>query len=366
LRKDASGYYIDYRVESDGLLKRKRVRLGQIPLAQAKKVLAEHMQSIVSGKYLTAEQPKVTFDETAEAFLAYSKARKKSYGRDRILVKHLAGFFGGRALMNLTPGLVDDYAEYRKKGAEKAQRKLTGATINREIACLKAIIRRAMLNRQLEWNPIQGVKFFREFPRSRTLMPEEYRRLLGACAPHFRPIVQLAYDTGMRRSEILGLRWDQLNLEAGVITLKSSDTKTQEQREIPLDGGLIDLIRKIPRVLKCPCVFTFRGHFIKDTKGAFRMACKRAGIVDFHFHDLRHCAITNFRKAGVGDNTIMSISGHKTHAVFRRYDQIDREDRQDALARVRRFKDTSWTRIGHGGDSEGLSEKVMEGISVVQ
>jgi integrase len=64
---------------------------------------------------------------------------------------------------------------------------------------------------------------------------------------------------------------------------------------------------------------------------------------DFHFHDLRHCAITNMRKAGVPDTVIMSISGHKTNAVFRRYDKIDRTDRLGALEKVRVFNDTRMT-----------------------
>jgi integrase len=98
--------------------------------------------------------------------------------------------------------------------------------------------------------------------------------------------------------------------------------------------------------LGSPYVFTFRGHNLRDPKTAFLKACQRARIPDFRFHDLRHCAVTNFRKAGVSDSTIMSISGHKTHAVFRRYDRIDRGDRQEALKRVRQFKDTNRTPIG--------------------
>lgn len=366
LRKDSKGYFIDYRVESDGLFRRKRVRLGNIPLVQAKRVLAEHMQDIVNGRYLKPDQPKVTFAEAAEEFLAHSHAMKKSHRRDDILVKHLGGFFGGTTLTSLNLAKVDEYTEYRRKGAEEAGKPLKGATLNREIACLKAIIRRAMLNRKLDFNPIQGVKFFREYSRNRTLTPEEYHRLLGSCAPHMRDMVQLAYVTGMRRNEILGLRWAQVDQRNGVIILAAEDTKTREQREIPLDEELIELFGRIPRVLNCPHVFTFRKHNISDPKGSFRMACKRAGIVDFHFHDLRHCAITNFRKAGVGDNTIMSISGHKTHDVFRRYDRIDREDRQDALNRVRQLNEQNRTRIGLLRNSRGVSEKTTDGISAVQ
>jgi integrase len=338
LRKDEKGYFLDYRMEANGLTRRKRVRLGQIPAVQAKRILAEHLKEIVAGKYLAEDKPKVTFNEAADSFLAFSEARKKSHRRDVISVKALRAFFGAQPLESLTPNLVEDYLAYRKKKAEERGRSLKGSTLNREMACLKTIVRRALINRQIDRNPVEGLRMFRETSRNRTLTSEEYQRLLNHCSPHYQPVVQLAYITGMRRGEITGLKWDQVDLKEGIITLKSEDTKTQEEREIPLDGGLIDLFQKIPRHLGSPYVFNFRGHGMKDPKTAFLRACQRANITDFHFHDLRHCAVTNFRKAGVSDSTIMSISGHKTHAVFRKYDRIDREDRLDALAKVRRFK----------------------------
>ncbi|HVZ79833.1 MAG TPA: site-specific integrase [bacterium] len=350
LRKDGKGYFLDYFVKEGGLRRRKRVRLGQIPLAQAKRILAEHTKEIVAGEFLPGDKPQVSFDEAAEAFLAFSMARKKSYKRDTHSVKALKAFFGGRPLISLTPSLVEDYLTERQKKAEAKGKTLKGATLNREIACLKTIARRAVLDRKIEWNPVVGVRMFRETSRNRTLTPEEYRRLLENCSPHYRPVVQVAYVTGMRRGEITGLKWEQVDLKEGVITLKSEDTKTQEAREIPLDEGLIDLFRKVPKVLGSPFVFNFRGHGLKDPKTAFLRACQRASISDFHFHDLRHCAVTNFRKAGVSDSTIMSISGHKTHAVFRRYDRIDRGDRKEALRRVRMLaNDTGMT-------PEGLSK----------
>jgi integrase len=82
---------------------------------------------------------------------------------------------------------------------------------------------------------------------------------------------------------------------------------------------------------------------MESVKTAFKGACRKAGVLGFRFHDLRHCAVTNFRKAGVSDSVIMSISGHKTHSVFRRYDRIDREDRHNALGRVESLIDTGMT-----------------------
>jgi integrase len=129
-----------------------------------------------------------------------------------------------------------------------------------------------------------------------------------------------------------------------MISLEAADTKTQEKREIPLDNELVSLLQRIPRVIGCPNVFTYKGKPVDSCRTAFYDARRKAGIGDFRFHDLRHCAITNLRKAGVSDSVIMSISGHKTHAVFRKYDRVDRQDRQKAVQSVRGMLDTVKTR----------------------
>jgi integrase len=120
--------------------------------------------------------------------------------------------------------------------------------------------------------------------------------------------VQLAYVTAMRKGEILGLRWNQVDLQNKVIVLEAADTKTQEKREIPLDEGLLDLLKRVPRFLGSHYVFTQKGKPIGNIRKGFFGACERAGIKDFRFHDLRHCAVTNLRKAGVPDTRHMPSS----------------------------------------------------------
>jgi integrase len=160
-------------------------------------------------------------------------------------------------------------------------------------------------------------------------------------------MVELAYVTAMRRGEIMGLKWQQVDFQHGVIILEAGETKTQEKREIPIDEHLKAVIRIIPKFLGCPYVFNYRGKKLSDFKTAFRNACEKANLKGFHFHDLRHCAVTNMRKAGVPEGVIMSVSGHKTNAVFRRYDQVDRMDRKEALDKVRGFNNTDKTRVGN-------------------
>jgi integrase len=350
LRKDLKGYFLDYFIAEGGLRKRKRVRLGHIPAVQAKLVLARHMNEIVSGKFLDVQKPEITFNQAADSFLDYSEARRRSYRNDHQMIERLKSYFGTLPLKRITPDIVEGYLTKRRNTGNItfAGKPLANATINRDIGVLKSIMNRAVFNGLLEKNPIQKVRAFREESRDRTLTPEEYEALLARCAPRMRAIIELAYWTAMRKGEILGLRWEQVDFQNKVINLQAADTKTQEKREVPLTKALIDLLRRTPTTLGCPYVFTHKGKRILDVKTAFLKAVRKAGIKDFRFHDLRHCAITKMRKAGVNDTVIMSISGHKSYSMFKRYNRVDQKDRLNALEQVERFNDTVMTRAVSG------------------
>ncbi len=345
LRKDGRGYFLDYDVVEGGIEKRKRVRLGKVPLASAKKILADHMREIVEKRFLSVEG-KTTFNEAADSFLAYSKARRKTFKNDAQIVERLKAFFGDKTLESLTPDIVEAFLTQRREAGNcrLKDHPLAGTTLNRDIGTLKSIINRAILNGLIEKDPIRGVRKFKEIPRDRVLEPDEYQRLLDHCKPYLKAIVQLAYLTGMRRGEILGLRWEQVDLQNKVIILEAADTKTREKREIPLSNALVELFQRIPKTLGSSYVFTRKGQRLKEVKDDFLKACRQAGIVDFRFHDLRHCAVTNLRKAG-SDSVTMSISGHKTYAMFKRYNRIDRVDRLMAVQKAEALIDTNRTSV---------------------
>jgi hypothetical protein len=159
LRKDNGGYFLDYRVQEGGRIKRVRHRLGQIPLAHAKRIYAKHLQEMAEHKFLTIEKPKVTFNEAADSFLAYSRARKKSFKNDAQIVARLKAYFGEKPLESLSPDLVEIFLTQRRQegNTQLPGKPLSGSTLNHDIATLKSIVRRAVLNRQIERNPIEGV-----------------------------------------------------------------------------------------------------------------------------------------------------------------------------------------------------------------
>jgi integrase len=222
---------------------------------------------------------------------------------------------------------VEAYKQKRLSENSKRGKPTRPATVNREITTLKTIFNKAVKNGKAERNPAQGLKQFRENnERDRILSQEEYIRLLTHCPPHLNPIIRVAYHTGMRRGEILNLTWGQVDLKEGFLWLRAEDTKTNEGRLVPLKSELVKMFKAMPRGLPMTPVFTYKGHSIAEMKRSFATACKRAGIENFTFHDLRHTAINNWPLASHDFFKIMAASGHKTMNVFKRYNTLSKEE----------------------------------------
>lgn len=184
--------------------------------------------------------------------------------------------------------------------------------------------------------------------RDRVLTPGEFVQLQAHSAPHLQAINLMAYQSGMRRGEILNLVWDRVDFKEGLIRLKAEDTKTKDARLIPLTSELMVMLRGLYKVryLQEAHVFLVRGKSLQSTKTAFLAACRRAEITGFRFHDFRHTALTNMRRAGIDYLTIMRISGHKTMEVFKRYNSFDIPDLREAAHRF-----NTYITLAHQGET---------------
>lgn len=123
------------------------------------------------------------------------------------------------------------------------------------------------------------------------------------------------------------------------IRLSAEDTKTKEPRSIFINDMVLDILSEAGKVrgLGHNQVFTYKGRPIKGIRTAFLKACVRAGIGDFRFHDLRHTFNTNMRKAGVPQSVIMKLTGHKSAAMFHRYNTVDTADAMEAYRKLEGF-----------------------------
>lgn len=367
LTKRKDGYYIEFRVMDDrktlklasGIAgaKLKRWKTGTTNRALAKQqeaiIKTDLMKGIVKSDQV---QGSMTFKALTEAYLADPKIqrqviyeRKKAWIAERFLPS-----IGERMpLEAITPEQVETYLEGRR--AQDA----AVATVNRELAGLKHLFSWAMKRRYLDRNPMQHIQQEKEDNvRDQILDPTQFESLQAHSPVYLRPINLVAYQTGMRRGEILGLTWDKVDLKAGFVRLKADDTKTRESRIIPLSPELVALFKDLQktRALYVPQVFLRDGQPMLSMKGAFRAACKAAEITDFVFHDLRHTAITNMRRAGVDPLTIMQISGHKTMVCFSRYNSFRESDLRAAVEKSNTYLTLAHSRAAEQS-KEGVSKK---------
>ena len=293
-----------------------------------------------------------TFDELAHAYFAYARENKRSWDRDMRSMKRLATVFTGKRLSEITPMEIERYKTLRLTSMDRSGRHPKPATVNRELACLRSmfnVARKGLIHLPggvLSENPVSSVKFLDEHNiRDRVLTAEEFQRMLRASPEYLKPILHCAYHTGMRRGEILELTWDRVDLKAGFIRLKDSDTKTDAARSIPIGRELREVLRHLPIALdsqgtRVPYVFTRNGQRVKSIKRVFTRVRQETGITNAVFHDFRHTATTNLRRAGVDALTAMKITGHKTMAVFTRYNTIDEQDLKAAQRRMDTYMDT--------------------------
>jgi integrase len=141
-------------------------------------------------------------------------------------------------------------------------------------------------------------------------------------------VLDFAYYSGWRRNEILGLTWDEVDLAGGVIRLTPRRSKTRTGRVLPisspLQAVLKDRLRR--RHAKDPRVFTRDGVAVRDWRTALRDACRKAKVPHRLLHDCRRTAARNLIRAGVPERVAMLLTGHKTRAVFDRYNIVNEQE----------------------------------------
>jgi integrase len=327
--KKAAGktYWIEYYFNS----KRKRERIGPSKAA-AEQRLRDVLKARAEERYINKDKAaQTTLGKLCQWYLKLPEVKaKKSYRRDGEFIRHLLRIFGEKIKIKyLTAGKVESYQN--KRLSEPSPRFLgktiRPATINKEVTCLKTILNRAVRHDKLEFNPVKEVKKLPENNvRMRIISKNDFERLVNECPIHLKPIILVAYYTGMRRSEIVNLSWEEVDLSKGFIRLAADRTKTSIGRSIPLHPQVKSMLAGLPKGLKTNRVFLRKGTPFSEIKTAFRSACNRADIKDFTFHDLRHCALNNLRLAGNDYFRIMAISGHKTMSVFKRYNLVTEEE----------------------------------------
>ena len=303
---------------------------------------------MAEGKHLEVKkQDKIKFKDFANEYLdLHSKVNNKSWKKSdlrNIMALNIA--FSTYYLHELTPHLIEEFKAKRAKEVKPA-------TVNRHLACLKSMFNKATVwGRYSGENPVKRVKLFKENnQRVRFLEREEIAILLANCSKHLRPIGITALNTGMRKGEILGLKWRDIDFKRGIIYLY--DTKNGEQREIPINEQVKTALIRIRKHPDSPYLFCKNdGKPFKYITTSFFTALKKSGIVNFRFHDLRHTCASHLVMSGADLNTVRELLGHKSLKMTLRYSHLSSSHKKRAVDVLSRRMDSVWS------DDKGKEEQ---------
>jgi integrase len=277
---------------------------------------------------LTGGTPdKVTIGELLDDVVKSDIAESTRYIWKKVVEKSIRPFFGTLKALRLTTDKMDAYRATRKADG------VTDATVNRELSVLRTAYHNARKRTPPKVYTVPYFPMIKETTiRKGFLSDETYARLLDELPLELKALFVCSYVTGIRRSELLEIEWYQLDFDAGLITLEKDGTKTDDPRTVPiLTGDMRDLLLASHKERQAnwpssPWVFSRCGVQIKDFRGSWKSACKRADVPKLNVHDLRRTAVRNMRRAGVPQVVRMKISGHKTDSMERRYNIVDVDD----------------------------------------
>lgn len=332
-RKGLKGFWISF-VDETG---KRRQQYGGPTVTQAREKRDElrakarkNKVAIANGEPFPTED---TFGTTAKRYIEYQRKRcaagqlsEQEMGRQQgIVEQHLVPFFGKMKLAAIRPSKIHAYVEARTG-------EVAAATITKECNVLKHFLGVACDRWELiPSNPARRVKM-PELPEGRTrhLEPAELQKLLLACPPWLRPIVGLAVSTGMRRGELMRIRWRDVDLERGRILLEL--TKNGKPRFAYLNQLANQVLASLEGGK--PSELLFPGLTPAQVTVAFVRACKAAGILDFSLHDLRHTFASQLRMNGTDLHTVGQLLGHKDLRMTARYSHLSPEYLGTAASRL--------------------------------
>jgi integrase len=312
---------------------------------EAREKEATHKAQLLLYKQEAEPEENPKFVDFAVWYLEYSKTHKRSYGVEFYYINRtLVPLFGRLRLKEIKPIQVELFKQKRLRDGLKK------SSINREIGLLKSMLNRAVKLQLIHAHPAREAELFELDDSSvsdRVLSNEEEIKLLAACdeselryrAPHLKFVILVALYTGLRRGEILRLRWSDIDFEKNRLRVRKSKTKAG-RRHVNLNSMLRAMLLSLNEQEHGEWVFPSPNRYqtpgqperhIADVKNAFRRAVRLAGIEWITFHQLRHTFCSRLADAGVPLPVIQKLAGHASVTMTSEYTHPADELKQRAV-----------------------------------
>jgi integrase len=304
---------------------------------EARDHLKMRLAEVLLGHYTPPDQARVKVGELLDAYLTHRKlAGRKDSAWMTSVIGRVKGMLGDWKVTEVTLPALERWAatkigEGYARGTVKAWLNYLSAAFTRG--------RKLGLTTRTPDFPVIAL----DNVRKGFFEPVQFEAVCRCLPAPIVDVARFAYLTGWRKGEILGLSWAEVDRAAKLITLPGERTKTGKGRVLPLVGELEALIdqrwkARVVGTRLVPWVFHRQGDPIKSFHTAWQTACVEAGMPGKLFHDLRRTAVRDMVRAGVPKHTAKQTSGHRSDAIFDRYDIVDTRDQAVALDAVQGYR----------------------------
>jgi len=305
----------------------------------------------------------VPFSKLVERYREYAVGYKRAWDEEKYILEMFAKEFGGTPLSQITTWQIEKWKSDRRKDVKPG-------TVNRQLTVIKHMFKVAV-----EWglttvNPAAPVKRLPvDDQRTRFLTEDEIQNLLKACeeqitSPWLLPLVTLALNTGARQGELLGLRYEDIDQEQGLIYF--GRTKNRRLKTVPMNDAVTEAIDWLLEHRYGDYLFMWPWSDIigKSTVyDAFKKACGDAQIEKFRFHDLRHTFASHLVMEGVDLVTVKELMGHVDINMTLRYSHLAPEHKAHAVAKL--GERTQGLKGGTESQTEIVSQELKEATGTV-
>ena len=335
----AVAFIFNYRTRGGRL---RRLTIGdtsEYSVETARKVAKRHRHVVDEGgdplADRRAERGAPDFKDLADEYINKHLPKKRPSSRkidEQTLEKVLLPVLGPLKVTEIT---FDDIDGIHHKISKRAPYRA-----NRVVALLSKMFSLAIKKRWRGDNPAKGIERNQESKRARYLSNDELSRLTEALAAypdqHTADAIRLLLLTGARRGEVLSLKWDQIDFEAGTWTKPGATTKQKTEHVVPLSAPALQLLAKMRECSRSDYAFPNRdgsGHRV-DLKKPWQAICKAANITGLRVHDLRHSYASFLVSAGLSLPVIGALLGHTQPGTTARYAHLHDDPLRKATERV--------------------------------
>jgi integrase len=283
----------------------------------------------------------MTFQELTDWYLNLKKVKKKkSYVRIEQALNNFNTVFGNKVADDIKPTMLEDYQIKRKEQGRAY------STIDKEMIYSKAVVKKAFYNDMVDGRVLKVFESAEKLKkednaRKRTMGFDEYISLIDNAPQHLKAFIIVAFNTGMRVSELRLLKWSYVDKVNGIIRLPADITKEKKPKNIPVNHHVKKVLDLLPRSIIHDFVFTYKGQPVTSAGGlkrSFRTACGNAKITfgrdtenGLIFHDIRRTVKTNMVAAGLDKVCRDVILGHSLKGMDKNYIHPSDNDLKNAM-----------------------------------